>query len=1007
MKKNRINFLWLAVTIGIIAIATVTFLKSDYYERTKSEKRRKQYEKYLVSCYQQLPDYSKQAREKIAKPDRPDLAAIADYFATMDPVTKNIPKKRLIKAMEYYKKERSNAKSLDISLQWQGQGTTMGGRTRAITYDPNDTTHNKVWAAGVTGGLWYNNDITNASSAWTPVADFWSSLAISTIAFDPVNTQTMYVGTGEAPTAVNVYRESSGRGVGIFKSTNNGTDWALLPSTEDFAYVNDIVVKNESGNAVIYAAVVSGTYKGLNHQSIPSDGLYRSADGGSTWQQVLPDITGDTVPYAPSDIVLGADGRIYVGTQRNLDGNGAATILYSDSGLPGSWTVYNNYLTQILAHPQYSIPGRVMLATAPSDANIVYALISSGFVNTDGFMKFYCNYIARSDNKGVAWSTKTLPSDVSSGTNFATIAWHALSAAVCPTNPNELYVGGLDVFKTTDGGNTWLSRLSDWYLMYQGGGDRYVHADIHTFVYKPGSADELLIGTDGGVFFTADATNISPVFEQRNLDFSTLQFYTCDIYPQAGAPVYVGGLQDNGTLLYYNNPLSINDMIDGGDGGYCFWDKDEPEVMMTSVYYNQYSFILNQNYVTSTSGQSGTFTSPADYDYKLNILYSNAVDFQGNNANQLLRVTGVPSNTSQSFITLNTNTLVPFSSVVYSEFSPTGTSTLFVGTQSGQLFKITNAHATPVTTEITGAAFPAANLSSIALGGSEDTIVVTFSNYGVSSVWKTNNGGTTWNNAEGNLPDMPIRWALCNPNNSNYVMLATELGIWTTDNINAATVNWTPNNDGLANVRIDMLRLRTADNKVLAATHGRGFFTTTYNLSSVALNADFAANVTSIHAGDSVSFADLSTGEPTSWQWIFEGGIPATSTQQHPQNIRYSNLGLYDVTLIATNTNGSDTIVKTDYINVNNINIAEKNKPNFKITNNPSHDGVFTLQWNGLLTKRIPYVVLDANGKFVRKDFFNNHETLITIDLQGTAKGTYYLLFENNGKKETLKLIHY
>jgi len=152
--------------------------------------------------------------------------------------------------------------------------------------------------------LWYNPDITSEFSLWQPVSDMWPNMVISCITYDPNNPLTFYVGTGESQTALITYRESSGRGVGIWKTTDGGQSFELLPSTEAFAYINRIVVRNENGLSVIYAAVVSGIYKGTTWLSQPSDGLYRSANDGASWQQVLPNIDGQTVPYSPSDVQL-------------------------------------------------------------------------------------------------------------------------------------------------------------------------------------------------------------------------------------------------------------------------------------------------------------------------------------------------------------------------------------------------------------------------------------------------------------------------------------------------------------------------------------------------------------------------------------------------------------------------------------------------------------------------------------------------------------------------------
>jgi hypothetical protein len=186
---------------------------------------------------------------------------------------------------------------------------------------------------------------------------------------------------------------------------------------------------------------------------------------------------------------------------------------------------------------------------------------------------------------------------------------------------------------------------------------------------------------------------------------------------------------------------------------------------------------------------------------------------------------------SSQNVNLPTNTDVYFSHVLVSPYSPVNATTLFLGTQTGQVFRVENAQTnSPQVIELTSEDFPIAYISSIAVGQTEDVLLVTFSNYGVESVWQTVDGGQSWTNVEGNLPDMPIRWAIYHPESDHQVMLATELGIWTTSAINDADVVWAQNATGMANVRVDMITLREADNTVLAATHGRGLFTAEYPL---------------------------------------------------------------------------------------------------------------------------------------------------------------------------------
>ena len=261
----------------------------------------------------------------------------------------------------------------------------MGGRTRAIMFDPNDPSSNKVWAAGVTGGLWYNDDISNIDSRWVAVNDFWDNLSVSQIIYDPLDTETFYVATGEANTALITYRESSSRGIGIWKSNDAGLTWSLLPSTADFQYVTDMAAKQVNNEVEIYASVVSGTYQGQDHESAPSDGLFKSLNGGQTWTQVLPDIPSTDIPYSPSDIEITTSGNIIVGTMKNLDGDGGAVILTSTTGDSDSWSISNQFQLLIESNSNYNIPGRIIFSSCASNPNIVYGVVGSGFLKNMGF----------------------------------------------------------------------------------------------------------------------------------------------------------------------------------------------------------------------------------------------------------------------------------------------------------------------------------------------------------------------------------------------------------------------------------------------------------------------------------------------------------------------------------------------------------------------------------------------------------------------------------------------
>jgi len=743
---------------------------------------------------------------------------------TMDPVLRKIPSHRRLDAVKYAMDNRRDTrlKSETASLQWEELPANTGGRTRALMFDPNDPQLKKVWAGAVTGGLWVTGDITDHTAHWRPVDDYWENLAVDCICYDPNDTKTFYVGTGEGQTALTIYRESSGRGTGIMKSTDGGESWESLPSTAGFAYVTDIAVKDQNGTSILLAAVKSGEYKGTRHKAEPSNGLFLSNDGGETWAQVLPDIPGTEIPYSVAEIEIASNGRIFAGTDINLDWDGGGTILYSDDCL--SWETVDQFIPVIEQLKEYNIPGRVILASAPTDPDRIYALFSSRR-DVEGFLYGKCFVMARSDDGGQTWTELTVPYhqlDPEAPVNWAYISWHALIARVHPENPDIVYIGGCDNYGSIDAGVSWEWISSTEHAsLHTPNTYQYVHADQHNLLFQPGSSDLMINANDGGVFICRDASDPVLHWEERNESFNTMQFYTCAIHPEADKIHYLGGTQDNSTMLY-NSPDPVTDDGNrwlGGDGAYCFIDQDEPDIQMVSIQWNYYGI--------STDGledPDGLFINPSDYDYINNILYANATTMYGDYPDNLLVIMNIPDEPVGYFFPTNTGSRLAFSCVKV--LCDEESTIVFAGTQTGKLYKFLNPATRPVPIEIGSMDFPYANISGIDVSPNEEEIVVTFSNYGVSSVWYTFSGGVHWSEKEGNLPDMPVRWGILHPLNSNHVMIATEVGVWTTDNIEQEEVIWTPELDGLANVRVDMLKVRESDFRVIAATHGRGMYQT-------------------------------------------------------------------------------------------------------------------------------------------------------------------------------------
>ena len=723
----------------------------------------------------------------------PALRAEQEFLMTMDPKLKTVPKERLLPVFETTGKLKRRLKG--VSIKWTEHGpNNVGGRTRAVMFDPNDSEGKKFWAGGVTGGLWFTDDIIDSDPSWSKIDDFWDNIAVSCIAYDPVNPQIFYVGTGEI--YAGVYAGST-RGFGIWKTTDAGVTWTRLTSTEKFYWVNDIVVRNESGAAVVYAAIGNAYYQGKFHMG--GEGLYRSTDGGNNWTQVLPTAPceGYSCPYQPSDIEIDASNNIWIGTRKNAYGYGGGTILQSSDGTTWS-TVYTT-----------DDANRMELACAPSNANVVYAVGEGGSGNDD------IGIFEKSTDGGSNWSSVTIPLNENDNHFTRGQAWYDLILSVAPDNENILYAGGIDLHKTADGGSSW-TMVSHWepnFANYYG--FEYVHADQHSFAFRPGYSNTVVFGNDGGIHMS---TNAGADFTAKNSGYNVTQFYSVAVHPTDN--YYLGGTQDNGTQQFVNatGVVSTTEPT-GGDGAYCFIDQTDPSYQITSYTHNNYYISSDggSNFTALPDDETGRFINPADYDDNADILYSAA------NADSIRRIHDVSGSYSSDYM----NVTLGGGMASHIRASDYSTNVIYVGTSSGRLYKISNANSSgPSSVEITGSNFPTSWISCVELGGSDNDILVTFSNYGIKSVWETKNGGATWENKEGNLPDMPVRWALYNPNNRNEVFLATEVGIWRTESFDSSSPTWMPSNSGLANVRVDMLQIRESDYLVVAATHGRGFFST-------------------------------------------------------------------------------------------------------------------------------------------------------------------------------------
>ncbi len=759
--------------------------------------------------------------EKSSKQDRIDLAMQQDFDLTKDLSLNAVPRERLINAMEIKNnriaQQANNPLRAVTGINWQERGpVNVGGRTRAVLFDLNDAPngYKKIWAGSVAGGLWYTNDITAVAPVWNKVNDLFDNIAISSIVQNPANMQEMYFATGEG-----WFNGDAVQGLGIWKSTDGGLNWTRLLSTANFNYINDLLI---DGNGNLLAAV--------RERVNAAKGILRSTDGGNTWTPTLGGLINTNTPYG-ADLELAVNGDVYACMGTINTGGG---IFISDFGINGANTGAPGTWTDITPNSAGTIVGgggwyRIELACAPSNANISYALFQAA--NTSG----NCTSIQQYNRSTNTWSVKTVPAIVDQGNNSNFTrgqAWYDLVAAVDPNDFLSLYIGGVDALRSNDGGSTW-TQMTSWSLFSAPAFSlaQNVHADHHVIAYAPGSSSRAVWGTDGGIAYTVNAnvSGVKPTFTNKNSGYNVTQFYSAAVHP-FNANYFLGGTQDNGTQQF--NAAGLNNTVEvtGGDGGFCHIDQDNPNIQISSYVYNNY-FISTDggaNFSYRSFNNYGSFINPTDYDNLGKKLYAANLINSFSNINTFLRWDDpATAGFSNSFVTVPQFNGTRVTHVAVSPLTP---NRVYFGLQGAGIVRVDNANTGNSKTGVSvGGSFTFGSISCIALDpANEDHMLVTVSNYGQVSVFESKNAtqaSATFTAVEGNLPDMPVRWAMFDPRNSDHAIIATELGVWSTDDLNGAATDWEPTNTGLANVRVDMLQYRPADRTIVASTHGRGLFT--------------------------------------------------------------------------------------------------------------------------------------------------------------------------------------
>jgi photosystem II stability/assembly factor-like uncharacterized protein len=628
----------------------------------------------------------------------------------------------------------------DNSVSWIPLGPTPGyyfaytnisGRTSTVKYDPVNP--NVIYIGCAFGGVWKS---TNAGVNWTAKSDFEVSLSSGSITVDPNNSNIVYYGTGEA-----TYSGASYYGRGILKSVDAGNTWvSYTTGLPNLSYCSRIIVKKSDSN-ILFAAM------GVN-------GLYKSTDAGQTWSIVTAGRCDDVVSSPTSDTIMALGSG--VGFQRSTNGGTSFTPI---SGL--------------------SLGTRNHLAICRNFPNILYMSTYAGST-----IRVY-----KSTDAGLTFT------QVSVGTNFSGgQAWYDFYMHVNPFDPNYAYVGSIDIWRTTDGGNTFNNITNG----YAGGP---VHVDQQNMDLNPLNPDELIAANDGGVW---KSTNRGTNWINLNNDISVTQFYRITSDP-SNSDHLAGGTQDNGT----QRTLGTQNWSAGfgGDGGeVCFQSQQNNfvlgETQNNGIYKSQSG---GNGWFPSAGGLTGTgaWVGPILSHPTLPDIFYTA-------RQQVFK----SSDNGSLWVPISSGTAGVISEMAISRTNPD----IMYATSNFLVFKSTNGGVTFTSIP----AGPARTITSINIHpDSSQVAIMSYSGFGAGKVYKTTNGGLNWVSISGNLPDSPCNDAMFYYPGSatSTIIAAMDVGVFISTDWGST---WQELAQGLPNTVAMHLDYHQTSGKLRIGTHGRG-----------------------------------------------------------------------------------------------------------------------------------------------------------------------------------------
>jgi photosystem II stability/assembly factor-like uncharacterized protein len=670
-----------------------------------------------------------------------------------------------------------------------GGGGAVSGRVAGLAADPSNA--NILYMAAAGGGVWKTTD---AGVTWTPLTDGQSTLFMGAIAVAKSNSSVIYAGTGEdTNSGLSFY------GRGVLKSTDGGASWTLLTNGGKFDRQTISKIAIDPGDAnTVYVAMASSGINGTTGNS----GVWKSTDGGSTWTNTTTGISNVTGSNDFSDIIIdpSSTSTLYcaIGDVNGSTANG----VYKSTNGGTSWSAAGNFTSL----DNGTGLGNIKLAIAASSSSTLYAFASDASSNQD--------FVGKTTDGGTTWSKVSPSLDIFNGQGFYDVV-----VAVSPSDANTAFIGGAfngtdsngnftnQVLETTNGGTNW----TDITIGADGNG---VHPDHHAMTFDANG--KLLDGNDGGVWRLDTATTSNIKWTDLNGNLSTLQFIGIGMHPTDQNTVY-GGTQDNGTNKF-TGALPWKHVQDG-DGGFVAVDFTNPN----TVYHTFFRVSGSTSFIERSDDGGATWTdiSSGVNSNDNSEFYPPYVMDPSNSSRLVLGTDHVYETTDKgaTWTAVGTPGTGGFNAsgdtVTAVAVAKSAPGTIYVAAGSANIFVTTN----------DGSSWTQRNIPNIS--DHIQTLVVDPSNsqvvyairdqFGQGKVFKSTDGGASWTDVSGNLPDLPAYgFALDPAHNAWYV--GTDNGVFVSTN---GGTSWAPFGTGLPNVQARFLQFDPALNVLAAGTHGR------------------------------------------------------------------------------------------------------------------------------------------------------------------------------------------